>query len=179
MSSPFVAQITMFPFNFAPKGWAFCAGQILPLSQNTALFSLLGTTYGGDGKSNFALPNMQGNAAVNQGQGPGLSSYFLGETTGSETVTLLTTEMAQHNHGLVGTTNTGTAVTSSNAQLAHAFSGIKSQSFVGNYMTTNAPQTGMAGALSIAGSSFPHNNMQPYLALNFCIALQGVFPPRS
>src|SRR5271169_5266464 len=118
MSSPFLAEITMFPFNFAPKGWAFCAGQILPLSQNTALFSLLGTNYGGDGKSNFALPNMQNNAAVNAGQGPGLSPYFVGETAGTQTVTVLTTEMAQHNHGFMATTNPGTTLSSSGNQLS-------------------------------------------------------------
>src|SRR5579864_7069831 len=97
---PFVAEIRIFPFNFAPKGWAFCDGQILPLSQNTALFSLLGTTYGGDGKSNFALPNMQGNVAMHPGQGPGLSLHDLGETGGSDTVTLLQSEMPSHGHGL-------------------------------------------------------------------------------
>src|SRR2546421_1870590 len=100
---PFVAEIRIFPFNFAPKGWAFCDGQILPLSQNTALFSLLGTTYGGDGKSNFALPNMQGNAPMHPGQGPGLSLHDLGETGGSQTVSLLESEMPAHNHGLMGT----------------------------------------------------------------------------
>src|SRR5215467_8662379 len=99
---PFVAEIRIFPFNFAPKGWAFCDGQILPLSQNTALFSLLGTTYGGDGKSNFALPNMQGNAPMHPGQGPGLSLHDLGETGGSETVSLLESEIPSHSHGLMG-----------------------------------------------------------------------------
>src|SRR5882724_11031155 len=98
MSDPFVAEIRIFGFNFAPKGWAFCDGQLLPISQNTALFSLLGTTYGGDGKSNFGLPNFQGNVPVHAGQGAGLSLYDLGETLGSETVTLLQTEMPIHIH---------------------------------------------------------------------------------
>src|SRR5213083_56451 len=100
MADPFVAEIRIFPFNFAPKGWAWCDGQLLPLSQNTALFSLLGTTYGGDGKSNFALPNMQGNAPMHPGQGPGLSLHDLGETGGSETVTLLESEIPVHSHAL-------------------------------------------------------------------------------
>lgn len=180
MSSPFVAQIQMFAFNFAPVGWAFCAGQLLPISQNTALFSLLGTTYGGDGKSNFALPNMQDNAAVNEGQGPGLSTYFLGEEAGVPNVTVLQTEMPSHNHGLMATSTQGTVPAATNNQLAKAFSGGKAASYTGNYLSTSAPQTA-AGAmtLSIAGSSFPHNNMQPYLAVNFCIAMQGIFPPRS
>src|SRR5215468_10738733 len=98
---PFVAEIRIFPFNFPPKGWAFCDGQILPLSQNTALFSLLGTTYGGDGKSNFALPNMQGNAPMHPGQGPGLSLHDLGETSGSNTVTLLESEIPSHSHAMM------------------------------------------------------------------------------
>src|SRR5258708_1964845 len=101
MANPFLAEIRIFPFNFAPKGWAFCDGQILPLSQNTALFSLLGTTYGGDGKSNFALPNMQGNAPMHPGQGPGLSLHDLGESSGSDTVTLLESEIPSHSHGLM------------------------------------------------------------------------------
>src|SRR3984893_6033075 len=104
MADPFVAEIRIFPFNFPPKGWAFCDGQILPLSQNTALFSLLGTTYGGDGKSNFALPNLQGSAPMHPGQGPGLSLHDLGESSGSDTVTLLESEMPAHNHGVTAAT---------------------------------------------------------------------------
>jgi microcystin-dependent protein len=179
MSSPFVAQVSMFAFNFAPKGWAFCNGQLLPISQNTALFSLLGTNYGGDGKATFGLPNFQGMASVGQGQGAGLSSYFIGESTGVQNVTVLQSEMPSHNHALVGTSTPGTTLTASNNQLAKAFGGGKQASYTGNYLSTNAPQTPMSAmAVSIAGSSFPHNNMQPYLTLNFCIALQGVFPAR-
>jgi microcystin-dependent protein len=180
MSEPFVAQITMFGFNFPPKGWAFCQGQLLPISQNTALFSLLGTTYGGDGKSNFALPNLQGLAAVNAGQGAGLSNYVEGETAGAQNVTLVTTQMPQHNHGFMATTNTGTTLASTGNQLAHAFSGSKTVNYTGNYLSTNAPNTPLStAALANQGSSFPHNNMQPYLTLNFCIAMQGVYPSRS
>jgi microcystin-dependent protein len=178
MSSPFVAEITMYAFNFAPKGWAFCNGQLLPISQNTALFSLLGTNYGGDGKSTFGLPNIQGNAVVGQGQGAGLSPYFIGETTGSQNVTLLQTEIPSHNHGFSAQTIQGTSPTANQNQLAKGFIGAKTAGFTGNYLTTNAVNLGMVQALSTTGSSFPHNNMQPYLTLNFCIALQGVFPAR-
>src|SRR5215216_1772543 len=108
MADPFVAEIRIFPFNFAPKGWAWCDGQLLPLSQNTALFSLLGTTYGGDGKSTFALPDLQGRAPMHPGQGPGLSLHDLGETGGSETVTLLESEIPAHSHGLIATVENGT-----------------------------------------------------------------------
>jgi microcystin-dependent protein len=180
MSSPFVAEITMFAFNFPPKGWAFCDGQLLPISQNTALFSLLGTQYGGDGKSTFALPDLQGMAAVGQGQGPGLSEYFVGETTGSETVTLLQTEIPSHNHSFAASSDQGTTLSSAGNQLAKASAGGKQASFTGNYLNTNAANVTMSPlSTSVTGSSFPHNNMQPYLTLNFCIAMQGVFPPRG
>jgi len=171
---PFVAEIRIFPFNFAPKGWAFCDGQILPLSQNTALFSLLGTTYGGDGKSNFALPDMQGNAPMHPGQGPGLSLHDLGETGGSDTVTLLDSEIPSHSHALMANTSTGTKSVPSNNSLART-------SGATPYLPpAGAPLVAMAGqALTPAGGDQPHNNMQPYLTLNFCIALQGVFPPRT
>jgi microcystin-dependent protein len=175
MAAPFVAEIRIFGCNFAPTGWAFCNGQLLPISQNTALFSLLGTFYGGDGKSTFALPNLQGSVALGQGQGPGLSQRFLGEQGGSETVTLIQSEIPAHTHfwqaavdkadnsvpdptKVVSLSNNGNAYAPANTQPQVFFN----------------PQ-----ALSVAGSSFPHNNMQPYLTLNFCIAMQGVFPPRS
>jgi len=170
---PFVAEIRIFPFNFAPKGWAFCDGQILPLSQNTALFSLLGTTYGGDGKSNFALPNLQGNAPMHPGQGPGLSLHDLGETGGSEAVSLLESEIPSHNHAMradlldIADTN----VPSPNASFALSSGGTLYQS------SSNTQLGGVA--LVTAGGDQPHNNMQPYLTLNFCIALQGVYPPRT
>ena len=170
---PFVAEIRIFPFNFAPKGWAFCDGQILPLSQNTALFSLLGTTYGGNGKSNFALPNMQGNAPMHPGQGPGLSLHDLGETGGSETVSLLESEIPSHSHALradvldIADTN----VVSPTASFALSSGGTLYQA------TSNASLSD--NAVAPAGGDQPHNNMQPYLTLNFCIALQGVYPPRT
>jgi microcystin-dependent protein len=172
MADPFVAEIRIFPFNFAPKGWAFCDGQLLPLSQNTALFSLLGTTYGGDGKSTFALPNLRGSAPMHPGQGPGLSQRFLGESGGSENVTLLESEMPAHNHSLradtvdLADTNTPGPGT------------VFGQSAGGTlYQSSQNTQLGPT-ALSVAGGSQPHTNMQPYLTLSFNIALQGVFPPR-
>ena len=170
---PFVAEIRIFPFNFAPKGWAFCDGQILPLSQNTALFSLLGTTYGGDGKSNFALPNMQGNAPMHPGQGPGLSLHDLGETGGSDTVSLLVSEIPSHSHQLRADTAdpADTNVVSPNASLAVSTGGTLYQTSFTSFMSGQA--------LAPAGGDQPHNNLQPYLTLNFCIALQGVYPPRT
>jgi microcystin-dependent protein len=176
MSSPFVAEIRIFPFNFAPKGWAFCDGQILPLSQNTALFSLLGTTYGGDGKSNFALPNLQGSAPMQAGQGPGLSQRFEGEMSGEQFVTLIQTEMPAHSHTAVATTNIADQPNPDGNVWAVA----QGDRGATNYYNTAAGPNQMAPfALSIAGGSQPHNNMPPYLTLNFCIALQGIFPPRS
>jgi microcystin-dependent protein len=172
---PFVAEIRIFPFNFAPKGWAFCDGQILPLSQNTALFSLLGTTYGGDGKSNFALPNMQGNAPMHPGQGPGLSLHDLGETGGSDTVTLLESEIPVHSHTLMASTSTASKPSPAGNSLARAAGG--GTPYVA---PAGAPLVTFADvAIAPAGGDQPHNNMQPYLTLNFCIALQGVYPPRT
>lgn len=182
MSEPFVAQITMYGFNFPPKGWAFCQGQILPISQNTALFSLLGTMYGGDGKSNFALPNLQDRAAVSFGQSPGTSDYAQGENDGQPTVTLLQTEMPVHNHSFIASTASGTTTSSSNNQLGVGASGDKQNSYNANIYSPNPAKatTGLSPmSIGPAGSSLPHNNMQPYLTLNFCIALQGVFPPRG
>ena len=172
MSNPFVAEIRILPFNFPPKGWAFCDGQILPLSQNTALFSLLGTTYGGDGKSNFALPNFQGNAPMHPGQGPGLSLHDLGETGGSDTVSLLESEIPSHSHGLTASAVDGTDTKPANELLAQ---GVGVQVW-----GTNAADALMSdSAIAPAGGDQPHNNMQPYLTLSFCIALQGVYPPRT
>jgi microcystin-dependent protein len=175
MSDQFVAEIRIFPFNFPPKGWAFCDGQLLPISQNTALFSLLGTTYGGDGKSNFALPDLQGLVPMQQGQGPGLSLRDLGETGGEQNVTLLQTEMPVHSHGTpLGATGSGAASPVGNAWASGAkLGGGNIYAPPGN----NVPMSPIA--LSVAGGSLPHNNMMPYLTLNYCIALQGIFPPRT
>jgi microcystin-dependent protein len=171
MADPFVAEIRIFPFNFAPKGWAFCNGQILPISQNTALFSLLGTTYGGDGKSTFALPDLEGNAAMHPGQGQGLSLRDLGEIGGSQTVTLIQTEIPAHTHSISMSVRPPDNINPSGLALGTGNSVYATAS--GAPQVTAAPQ-----ALSPAGGSLPHNNMQPYLTLNFCIALQGVFPAR-
>jgi microcystin-dependent protein len=169
---PFVAEIRIFPFNFAPRGWAFCDGQILPISQNTALFSLLGTTYGGNGASNFGLPNLQGRAPMFQGQGPGLSLRDLGENIGAETVTLLESETPAHTHTVRASSDDGELqAPTSTRSLARSIGGFL-------YQTPPTSLVAMA-ALPTAGGSLPHNNMMPYLTLNFCIALQGVFPPRS
>ncbi len=175
MSNPFVAEIRIFPFNFAPKGWAFCDGQLLPISQNTALFSLLGTTYGGDGKTNFALPNLQGCAPMAPGQGPGLSNHDLGEAGGSDTVTLLATQMPAHTHALMANSVPATtkAPTANTSALARTSGG-------NAYHAADANVGAMDPALiGSTGGGQAHNNLMPYLTLNFCIALQGVFPPRS
>ena len=175
MADPFVAEIRIFPFNFAPKGWAFCDGQILPLSQNTALFSLLGTTYGGNGQSTFALPDLQGNAAMHPGQGQGLSLRDLGEIGGSETVTLLESEMPLHTHFMMAAGSLANLnAPGPTRALARSSGGTIYQPVTNQNIVQMAFQE-----LSPAGGSLPHNNMQPYLTLNFCIALQGVFPPRG
>ncbi len=174
MADPFVAEIRIFPFNFAPNGWAFCDGQLLPLSQNTALFSLLGTTYGGNGKSNFALPDLQGRAPMHPGQGPGLSLHDLGETGGSETVSLLESEIPAHSHTAYAQNN---PLGSSAVPTSKSFTRPAS----GNLYFSGAASTVQMdpNTLAPAGGDQPHNNMQPYLTLSFCIALQGVFPPRT
>lgn len=169
---PFVAEIRIFPFNFAPKGWAFCDGQLLPLSQNTALFSILGTTYGGNGKSNFALPDLQGRTPMQPEQGPGLSYRELGEQTGSDTITLITPEIPSHNHSMVMSTTLGTTKSPANNRIG--------QSDGASVFTSSVPNVSMASnSIAPAGADQPHNNMQPYLTVYFCIALQGVFPPRT
>ena len=173
MADPFVAEIRMFPFNFAPRGWAFCDGQLLPLSQNTALFSLLGTTYGGNGKSNFALPNLQGRAPMHPGQGPGLSLHDLGEQAGVETVALLESEVPSHTHAQRAAIDPGDLFAPTNNVLATSVGAAM-------YQPSNALLVNMSDqSLAPSGGDQPHNNMQPYLTVNFCIAMQGVFPPRT
>ena len=178
MANPFLAEIRIFPFGFAPVGWAFCNGQILPISQNTALFSLLGTTYGGDGRSNFGLPNLQGNAPMHPGQGPGLSSHDLGETGGSDTVTLLQSEMPAHTHTINcvdGARLNGQSGVPTNAIL------VKTGGTPANAYTSGASQNQTMNQSMVVPTAggLPHNNLMPYLTLNFCIALQGVYPTRS
>jgi microcystin-dependent protein len=175
MSEPFVAEIRIFACNFAPTGWAQCNGQLLPISQNTALFSLLGTTYGGDGKSTFGLPDLQGNAPMHAGQGAGLTPRDLGELGGEQNVTLIQNEVPAHNHRLQFSDTSALLRQPGGALAAHgAGVGYYSEVSAGSPTTQLAPS-----AVSIAGSGLPHNNMQPSLCLTFCIALQGVFPPRS
>ncbi|HYR11688.1 MAG TPA: tail fiber protein [Longimicrobium sp.] len=172
MSDQFLAEIRIFPFNFPPTGWAFCNGQLMPISQNTALFSLLGTTYGGDGKSTFALPNMLDNAPMQPGQGQGLSLRDLGEMSGVESITLLVSEIPFHTHTLQANNTVANSKTPSpNVVLARTVNGTA-------YEPAGAAVTMAPQSLSLAGGGLPHNNMQPYLTLNFCIALQGIFPQR-
>jgi microcystin-dependent protein len=173
MADPFVAEIRIFPFNFAPKGWAFCDGQLLPISQNTALFSLLGTTYGGDGKSTFALPDLQGSAPIHVGAaqpGPGLSVYDLGETGGVDNVTLLLSETPSHTHNITAQTTDPGDNRIPAPQLNLGNTAI--------YSGSNPTATMDPSATSLYGNSQPHNNLMPYLTLNFNIALQGIYPQR-
>lgn len=176
MSEAFVGEIRVFAGNFAPKGWALCNGQLLPIVRNTALFSLLGVTYGGDGKTNFGLPNLMGRAPMQPGQGPGLSPHVLGETAGSPYVTLLTTEMPAHNHVAQGNSESGSGATG----IAENNVWGSASNRTGNPIYTNdAGRVPMnPAALGTAGGSMPHNNMQPYLGLNYIIALEGIFPQR-
>lgn len=174
MADPYVAEIRIFPFNFAPRGWAFCSGQLLPISQNTALFSLLGTTYGGDGQSTFALPNLQGSIPMHPGAGPGLSSRSLGETGGVETVTLQLSDIPAHTHSLNASQADGGDPNPVNELFAAGLGGVTA--YLQN--PPGAPVSLHPKAVQPAGGSQPHNNMMPYLTLNFCIALQGIFPSR-
>ena len=172
MSEPFIAEVRIFAGNFAPRGWAFCDGQLLPVSQNTALFSLIGTTYGGDGRTTTALPNMQGRAPMHPGRGPGLTSRRLGERGGAETITLSEAQMANHPHGLSATVSRGSA----SQPQGNAFN--RSVGDTAYHAPTSL--TGMSPSMaSNSGGSQAHNNMQPFLTLNFIIALVGLYPSRS
>ena len=171
MSDQFMGEIRIFGGNFAIRNWAFCQGQILSIAQNTALYSLLGTQYGGNGTSNFALPDLQGRAPLGEGQGPGLSPYEVGERTGTENVTLLAQEMPAHNHVLQARSSRADRSNANGAMLAQASDAI--------YAAASANTQSSPGSTSPAGGDQPHNNMQPFLALTFLIALTGVFPARN
>jgi microcystin-dependent protein len=181
MTAPFLAEIRMFGFAFAPTGWASCAGQLLPISQNTALFSLLGTTYGGDGKSTFALPNLQGNSAMHPGQSPGGSLFDLGQTGGAAAVSLISSEIPSHTHQVTADVAPGTNPDPSGLlyNRGNYDDGQGHSGGVQVYAKT-APDTALnpATAVGVTGGGQPHNNMMPYLTFNFCIAMQGIFPAR-
>ncbi len=171
MADPFLGEIRMFGFNFAPTGWASCNGQILSIAQNTALFALIGTYYGGDGVQTFALPDLQSRVAINQGQASGLSPYVIGETGGVETITLTQAEMPEHTHAVDANGSPGT----SDRPAGNVPARTKASAYGG------APDgtTMNAGMIGNAGGNEPHENRQPYLVVNFCIALQGIFPSRN
>ena len=177
MASPFVAEIRAFGFNFAPYQWAFCDGQLMGISQNTALFSLLGTTYGGNGQSTFGLPNLQSRAPMQWGDGAGLSSYALGEMTGSSAVTLISSEMPSHNHLVQAAEAAGHTTEATGSPDSTTWLGFSNPAKA--YISA-APNTQMSPkAIGPNGGSQAHNNMQPYLTMNFCISLYGVYPARN
>jgi len=177
VSDPFVAEIRMFAGNFAPRGWAFCNGQLLPLSQNTALFSLLGTSYGGDGKVNFALPDLQGRVPLHAGDGPGLTSRSLGEAGGEETIALTEAQMPAHGHSLKLTPQASSGKASERDPSGNMLARPKEHIYAGG--AAGVVSMDAVGRVLPAGGSQPHSNLQPYLVVNFIIALQGVYPPRS
>jgi microcystin-dependent protein len=167
LSEPFIGEIRAFGFTFAPRGWATCSGQILSIAQNTALFSLLGTTYGGNGQTTFALPDLRGRIGINQGQGPGLSNRSLGEQAGEENHTLTANEMPSHTHAQPA--STADQSTNRPGSAVPTKGGVYAGSGDGTLMD---PTTA-------AGGSQPHNNMPPYLVINYCIALEGIYPSRN
>ena len=180
MASPFIGQITLFPYNFAPLGWAFCAGQLLPINQNTALFSLLGVQFGGNGTSNFQLPDLRGRTPIGQGQGPGLSNYVMGGVQGAEAVTLTPATTPAHSHGFPAFAVAATTNAPNGALPAEGQSGGRGGGPVNTYTAPGAAVSLAAGqVVPVKVGGAPHNNLQPYLTLNWCIALQGVFPSRS
>jgi microcystin-dependent protein len=191
MSEPFLGMIIIVPYNFAPRGWAFCSGQIMPIAQNTALFSLLGTTYGGDGQTTFALPDLRGRVPVGAGQGPGLSAYEIGQAGGQESVDLLISQMPSHTHAitlnnLAATANTKNAAGNSQSPVG-SVPAIEAAGVTATYSTALPDTTMAAGAISVtgtataapAGSSEPFPVLPPYVTFNYCIALQGIFPSRN
>lgn len=179
MSEPFIGEIIMFAGNFNPRGWALCQGQLLSIAQNTALFSILGTTYGGNGQTTFALPDLRGRVPVGQGQGPGLSSYTLGQQAGTETVTLTSGQMPAHNHMINASEGNGSAQNPAGGFPAAGIVPTSGNAAVSNYRNSSDGTQLGATAVSIAGQNQPHNNIQPYLCINFIIALEGIFPSRN
>jgi microcystin-dependent protein len=174
MASPFLGEIRMVPFNFPPKGWALCNGQLLSISQNTALFSLLGTTYGGNGTTTFALPDFRSRVPIHAGQGPGLSNYTLGEQTGAESVTLTVGQLPAHNHTVNGVAGGGNQASPAGGSPAIESTGTSLDYSNG---VPNSPMN--AAMVSATGSNQPHPNIQPVLCVNFVIALVGIFPSRN
>ena len=172
MSEPFLGQISIYGFNFAPRGWAMCNGQILPIAQNTALFSLLGTTYGGNGQTTFALPDLRSRVPIHVGQGPGLSSYSLGQAAGTETDTLTINQMPQHNHLVNASGEDGDS-----SKPAGRFPAVMTQG--SGYLSASDGSTMAATVIGLTGGGQPFPILQPYLTLNFCIALEGIFPSRN
>lgn len=176
MAEPYIGEIRATGYTFAPTGWALCDGQFLTISSNTALFAILGTTYGGDGKSTFALPDLRGVCPLCYGQGPGLTDYFIGEPGGEATVTLTKDQMAAHPHGIGVVVDSGSQDSPGKAALAEARIGRDGQKQYSAGQNLTAMNAQM---MQLVGSSLPHNNMPPYLVVSFIIALQGAFPPRS
>lgn len=172
MSDPFIGTIRLVAFNFAPVGWAMCQGQILPIQENTALFSLLGTYFGGDGVNNFGLPDLRGRIAIGQGQGPGLANYTQGQPGGAETVTLAGSDAPSHTHTLMAAASVTTPDPGPSVVLGTPAAAVR---LYGAGAATPLASTSVAPF----GSSVPHENRQPYLALNYIIALNGIFPSRS
>jgi microcystin-dependent protein len=179
MSDPFLGEIRLFPYNFAPRGWAFCQGQLLPINQYAALFSLLGVNYGGNGTSNFALPDLRDKVPIHWGTGPGLTPYTIGETGGEQSVTLLSTEVPPHNHPMGALAASATATAPAGAYPAEGHGQGRGAFQIRTFAPSGTPTSLVPTAVGPVGSGTPHNNMQPSLVMNWFIALEGIFPARN